>query len=256
MNKVGLRKRLLPLMTAVILISACGMSEEKARKQLGRMNIEYTRVNFIEKVKEGNTVVVKLFLQAGIDVNAKDDKDGWPALMLASYYGQAETVSALIKAGADINAKKFGYTALMTAAKNGYTEIVSALIKAGADVNAKDENGGTAVMEAAWNGSPEIVSALIKAGADVNVESLNRTPLMLASYSGQAETVSALIKAGANVNAKDKEYGKTALKWAADGCHVDEYVTTTDFFELRERVKNSNPLTETIDILKQAGARE
>ena len=54
--------------------------------------------------------------------------------------------SALIKAGADVNARaEWGVTPLvLAAAKNTNPEVLSVLINAGANVNARDEDGKTA----------------------------------------------------------------------------------------------------------------
>ena len=52
--------------------------------------------------------------------------------------------------------------------ERGYEEIVKALVKAGADVNAKESAGWTALHYAGLCGSKDIVQALVIAGADVN----------------------------------------------------------------------------------------
>jgi ankyrin repeat protein len=53
--------------------------------------------------------------------------------MLASEYGNIEIVKLLLEAGVDVNTKtKKGETALIYALNNGYTEIVNLLKKAGA----------------------------------------------------------------------------------------------------------------------------
>ncbi|XRB15362.1 EF-hand domain-containing protein [Pseudoscourfieldia marina] len=143
------------------------------------------------------------------NVNAKD---GRTALMMSAAQGHAEIVSALLQAGADVNAKaKDGQTALVHAARKGDAEIVSALLQAGADVNAKAKDGQTALVHAARKGDAEIVSALLQAGADVNAKAKDgQTALVHAARKGDAEIVSALLQAGADVNAKAKD-GQTAL---------------------------------------------
>jgi uncharacterized protein len=57
-------------------------------------------------------------------------------LIRAAHRGQTEKVLALIKMGADVNAKaNDNKTALMWAARNGHTEIVDLLKSAGAKGN-------------------------------------------------------------------------------------------------------------------------
>ena len=80
----------------------------------------------------GETEKVKALLKAGADVDAKDN-DGWTPLMLAASRGHTDTVQALLDAGADVNAKgDSSLTTLEKATMMGYTEIVELLKKAGA----------------------------------------------------------------------------------------------------------------------------
>ena len=85
-----------------------------------------------------------------------------------------ETVKLLIEAGADVNAKNNdGMTALIKASSTRYYELIEALIAAGADVNAKNNDGTTALIEALSAGyscSEDIAKLLVEAGADVNIK--------------------------------------------------------------------------------------
>jgi ankyrin repeat protein len=83
-----------------------------------------------------------------------------------------EWVRMLINAGADLNAKDNdgGMTALHWAAKRGKFDIVKALINAGADLNAQNGCGSTALHWAADYGKLDIVKALINAGANPNIK--------------------------------------------------------------------------------------
>ncbi|MGA2141981.1 MAG: serine hydrolase [Brevinematales bacterium] len=95
-------------------------------------------------------------------INTKDNY-GRTALMSAA---NADTVKALIAAGADVNAvDKDGWTALMFAVKEGRTDEIKELIAAGADVKAKDKFGRTALY---WIGNKETEDLLKKAGAKGN----------------------------------------------------------------------------------------
>ena len=140
-------------------------SPEEARKLLEQKDIPYTLEAFRTQVFTGNTEAVRLFLAAGMDVNAKYD-NGWTVLMKASYLGDTATVQALLEKGADVNAKMSnGMTALMYASAQGHLDIVQALLAKGADVNAKDNKGTTALMYASAQGHMDIVQALLKKGA-------------------------------------------------------------------------------------------
>ena len=64
-------------------------------------------------------------------------------------------------------------TPLHIAAREGQTKTALALIKVGADINAKDEDGATPLHYVARLGQTETALALIKAGADINAKSNN-----------------------------------------------------------------------------------
>ena len=80
-----------------------------------------------------------------------------------------EGVRAALDAGADLEARnEYGWTSLLHAAEyNSNPEVVQALLDAGADLEARDEDGGTPLMwVAAFNSNPEVVQALLDAGTD------------------------------------------------------------------------------------------
>ena len=65
-------------------------------------------------------------------------------------------------------------TPLMVAAiNNSSPEVITALLKAGAEVNARDEDGKTPLILAArYNSSPEVITALLKAGANTKAKEI------------------------------------------------------------------------------------
>ena len=91
--------RLLVLILFFLLpLSAYGRSREDARIILGQMNVPYTSEQFIAHAEKGDDVVLKLFFEAGMGVNAKDN-NGVTALMAASDKGHAEVERLLREAG-------------------------------------------------------------------------------------------------------------------------------------------------------------
>ena len=114
------------------------------------------------------------------DVAARDE-----ALQGAAMFGRADMVKLLLEAGADVEARdEFGDTALHEAAKRGHAAVVKLLLEAGADMEARDESGDTALHEAvsdSWvritikrGGSVEshaaVVKLLLEHGADVEAK--------------------------------------------------------------------------------------
>ncbi len=114
-------------------------------------------------------------IKDGADINAKDPETGVSVLMFAITNCNLEIASALIKAGANINASSNkGFTPLMNAALRKDTAFVKLLISAGANINAKTKDGTTALMSAAWlNKNPEILKTLILSGADTAIRCNN-----------------------------------------------------------------------------------
>jgi ankyrin repeat protein len=177
-------------------------------------------------------------LQLGVSADAID-ADGVSALLWATFAGDADTINALLEAGAHVRPKnprdakvlliylaegivrdqKVNTSPDEMAERFKRAVLVSRLIKAGADVNAKDPQLGTvlnAALRVVSTSLPAMaIDDLVKTGANVNApdEPQLSTPLMWASQSGSIETVKTLLAAGAAVDVKDKA-GRTALMWA------------------------------------------
>jgi uncharacterized protein len=129
------------------------------------------------------------------------DPDGTTPLHWAAHEGDAAKVDALIRAGADVNARnRFGSTPLYEAALEGHTGILRKLLKARADPDAANAGGMTALMIVSRTSDAEAVEALIKAGANVNAREPTRgqTALILAAAQSQPEVVRLLMKGGAD----------------------------------------------------------
>ena len=87
-----------------------------------------------------------------IDIDERDQAGRTP-LMWAAAYGQAPTVSLLLRHGAEVNAHgQESETALHLAAARGHHDVARILIASGATIDIKDENRYTYNI---WAGHPE-----------------------------------------------------------------------------------------------------
>lgn len=135
------------------------------------------------------------------------------SLPLAAEAGNSAQIQALLHEGVAVDQRggSGDETALMIAARHGSLGIVRALLKAGADINARSKYGDTALTAATYFCHSQVVEFLLDHGADVNVKNYGygSSPLMLAAECDDVTSVKALIKSGANVNEKNKK-GMTA----------------------------------------------
>jgi ankyrin repeat protein len=158
-------------------------------------------------------VEIQHLIDHGADVNAVHKSGGGTSLHRASENGCLQTVAALLKADANMNAKGFlGYTPLHAAIYYDQTDVVSILVDAKADVNAVNDKGETPLFLAAMSGNVQIANLLIEANADVEAATIGtgEAPIHQAALSGHTQIINLLLEANANVNAV-ADGGLTAL---------------------------------------------
>lgn len=115
----------------------------------------------------GHTEAVRLLLDRGADVHARDDRDGRTPLYIACECGHAELVEALLDHGADVNAPdNFDVTPLHVAGKTGRRDMMRLLLEHGADVNARNCNSQTPLHWTCICAWPETARFLLSHGAD------------------------------------------------------------------------------------------
>ena len=160
--------------------------------------------------------IASLLLEAGADVNERDDRGSTPLHYAAG--GTSDFVAALLEAGADVNARSsFGDTPLHRAAagRNDRDTNISLLVRAGAEVDAQTDRGETPLHRAVANGNPAVAARLLDLGADptlrddsgsvadpVNCENWN-TPTFFRIAA--ADVVAGCIADGADVNASTQQ---------------------------------------------------
>jgi hypothetical protein len=173
--------------------------DHSAATYLKKQHVEISIDSLSYHAGQGDQKMVKLLIEAGIDVNGKNNR-GSNALIDASWVGKAEVVSYLLDAGADINSKSsHGITALNSAVNQNHDAIALLLIDRGANPNATDPNGSTNLIDASWKGNSAIVMALLRRGADPNYIRPNDgiTAMKAAAANSKLNVVQALMAVGA-----------------------------------------------------------
>jgi hypothetical protein len=168
----------------------------------------------------GDVVEIKKFVDAGGDVNMRDSYGRTP-LHVATYKKNRDAITALVKAGADINAKESDrYDAVTIAAVADDVGTLRMLLQLGASAKQTTSRyDGTALIAAAHLGHDLVVKMLIDAGAPLDhVNNLGWTALIESIVLGNGgrrhvETLRSLVHAGANVNIADRN-GQTPLALA------------------------------------------
>lgn len=201
-------------MVITVLLSGCGTTPEKAREELGKMNIQYTNSSFVNAASNNDTMVIDYFIKSGMSPNVQDT-DGKTALAEATRLGHSGIAKMLFENGADPTLKdRAGMNALYyAAADENKFDLLQSFLSKKADINALTNNK-TLLMTAAENGNNKAIDLLLSKGADINIKNqLGETALSKAVVTGSIETVKLLLNKGANP--KDKIQGKGSLSTLA-----------------------------------------
>ena len=134
-----------------------------------KTSVRKSMINFGEvlplAVKSNFTVIVKLLIEAGVDIDYQDDQ-GETALHVAARFGHADCASILIngdgtkKIDIELPENSFGWTPLHVACVDGHLTVVRLLIEAGAKLETPDDSGWTAKEHASLRGHMEIARVL------------------------------------------------------------------------------------------------
>lgn len=149
-------------------------------------------------VRSWSAAIVKMLLQAGAEIDARDRSmgAGTPLIWAAGwFYRNTDILVTLLQHGADVNAKDSNDTTALTwAVAFGQYDNCKVLIEHGADVNAKNRQGVTPLFVAISHGSFDICKLLLENDADVSCVTPDgrHTPKTVAVQGGHSE-IAALI---------------------------------------------------------------
>lgn len=193
---------------------------EMTRNMLKLRGYQFNEKEFFRGISLEDGQVVKAFLQAGINPNAKNEK-GETALVYAIREKDPKIAELLIEK-ADINLQDDnGNSPLHTAIMQDKDEITELLLKKNADVNVtgtyKTIKNQTPLYQAIIKGKFDLAEKLLKKKADPNIaDSEGSFPLaeVVVRSDANPEFIKKLIENGADVN-KQESNGSTALLYAA-----------------------------------------
>ena len=165
----------------------------------GSVSSDDASSSLIAAVAAGDELIVDILLTAGVPLNSISDNATMPLLSRAVIGGHGAIVERLIAAGCAVNCKYNGSTALHCCITHGQDACLSALVAAGANINAVDSTGNTPLILAAKNARrcASSMKKLVDAGCDLEMaDNERRTALHYACY--RAVGVEMLLSAGAN----------------------------------------------------------
>ena len=205
--------------------------------------VEYHRC-FVDAVRQDNSEIVELLLAAGMSANTRINCphylgpelplltfavhgwNKWPLLTFAAARGSTAAMRALLKAGADPNAKPDAMAQLHGPFFDGAYERGLALGRRVARAQEAAREAASAQPDADADTQSLSIAKAVNAAlasmpvADYAVEysedyAAHITPLMIAANTSSLEAVKSLVQAGADLGAKDKK-GRTALTYAKE----------------------------------------
>jgi ankyrin repeat protein len=156
------------------------------------------QLDIFEAAATGQTAQLQHLIEQDPSLVNSYSADGFTPLGLATFFGHAETVEALIHAGAEVNAayrETMKLTPLASAMAVDRNDIARTLLTNGADVNAKAVNDLRPLHTAAARGNLESATLLLDHGADVNATSSDgKTAIDYAEERNHSEMVEFLKK--------------------------------------------------------------
>lgn len=165
-------------------------------------------------IQGGNDKLAQLFLNLGVNINARD-REGNTPLLVAVMSGNVDSIKWLIKAGANLDIQNTNeMNAVFLAQQFGRPDIYNLLLENGA----MDEKGRTSLIRAIAKRDIDAVRTLIAKKVDINAADISgKTPLIYAAMLGNIEAVKELLQNGVNITLGET----TAFFWSIVGERED-----------------------------------
>ena len=135
-------------------------------------NVQANSADLWAAARTGDLKAIKRYIEKGEDLNALDKTFQLSAVAWSALHGQTEVVRLLIESGVDVNIKNGdGATPLHSAAFLGRVDVAKLLLENGADIKARDNDGATPadVLSIDWE-TTTFVGSLI--GVDIEEEEI------------------------------------------------------------------------------------
>ncbi|VUC27045.1 unnamed protein product [Clonostachys rosea] len=187
----------------------------------------------IHLIKTIDSMVV-LIEEGHADINLAQRDGKTPLLNMLSNY-HVETTLKFLEYGPDCSiTDNDGNGVLHTALKQWNTDanLIKALLKAGADPNAKNKAGLTPILAMRRDFKPQLMDVLIEAGADINATDSNGWNVLFNLLSGfrpangKFEGIIQLTDRGISIHHRDRK-GRTLLHQAVS-CHEANRLNNTE----------------------------
>ena len=139
----------------------------------------------------------------------------------AAWADDVQTARALIRRGADVNAKDdTEQSAYLIATSEGYLDLLNVTLAQGARIDDKDSWNGTGLIRAAERGHSLVVGRLLRAGIDRNhvnrigYQAIHEAVWLGENSSTYVDTIRALVAGGADLDRPSVNEGLTPLQMA------------------------------------------
>jgi len=211
-------------------LTACGARSEETTPEMAQSLLKvrgynFTEDDFFKAIKQADAPAVKLFLQSGINPNART-KQGETAMTFAAALADVPTIKHLAEK-ADLNERDaLGNTPLFAAIKKPRDEIFEYLLEKGADpnsdgnaVNAKNQS---VLYVATIRRKSDFIKKLLEKGADPNrADDAGALPIseLILGYQPDLQAFKMMLAKMTDVNKQEKD-GSTLLIYAAKNARL------------------------------------